>query len=53
MIERLTRSITTAFTDPRVKILGLTVYYLAILGALMVMSARGAFSTPAFIYQGF
>ncbi len=39
--------------DPRVRVLLLTLYYLLIILALIVMYGRGDFSTPPFIYQGF
>ncbi len=39
--------------DPRVRILLLTLYYLLIIIALIIMYGRGDFSTPPFIYQGF
>ena len=53
MIARLTRSITTVSADPRVRTIALTGYYLAILGALLVMATQCAFTTPSFVYQGF
>jgi hypothetical protein len=36
-----------------VRAVALTIYYLAILVALLVLYGRGDFSTPSFIYQGF
>jgi hypothetical protein len=46
-------SFTTACAKPPVRILLLTVYYLAILIGLIVLYGKGDFSTPTFIYQGF
>ena len=36
-----------------VKTLARTLYYAAIIGALIVLYGRGDFSTPPFVYQGF
>ena len=33
--------------------LAMTLYYLGIIAALIVLYGRGDFSTPKFIYQGF
>ncbi len=52
-IKRLTRSFTTVFTDPRTRVVLLTLYYLAIIAGLIVMYGRGNFTTPKFVYQGF
>jgi cytochrome bd-type quinol oxidase subunit 2 len=38
---------------PRAHSIVLTSYYLAIIGALILLYGRGDFSTPAFVYQGF
>jgi len=38
---------------PRARTVALTVYYLAIIIALILLYGRGDFSTPAFVYQGF
>ena len=53
MTERLTRSITTISTDPRLRLAGLTAYYVAILIAVMTLSTFSSFTTPGFVYQGF
>jgi hypothetical protein len=37
----------------RLRVAGLTLYYLAVIAALIVLYGRGNFSTPRFIYQGF
>jgi len=37
----------------RVRVLAVTIYYLAIIAALIVIYGRGDFSTPSFVYQGF
>jgi hypothetical protein len=41
------------FAQPRVRFAILTIYYLAILVALVALYGRGNFSTPPFIYQNF
>ena len=38
---------------PRVRFVMLTMYYLAILVALVALYGQGDFSTPPFIYQNF
>ena len=38
---------------PRTRLVVLTIYYLAIIGGLVVLYGRGDFSTPSFVYQGF
>jgi hypothetical protein len=35
------------------RVLGLALYYLAILIAIIVLHGRGGLETPKFIYQGF
>ncbi|MDB6138046.1 MAG: hypothetical protein JWO94_1118 [Verrucomicrobiaceae bacterium] len=37
----------------RPKVLWLTLYYLAVLVAVIVLHARGNFTAPPFVYQGF
>jgi hypothetical protein len=37
----------------RLRVVGLTLYYLFVIAALIVLYGRGNFSTPKFIYQGF
>jgi hypothetical protein len=41
------------FARPRVRFLTLTIYYLAILVALVALYGQGDFSTPPFLYQNF
>lgn len=53
MIKRSTTFITTASTNPRVRVVVLTLYYLAIIVGLIILYGRGDFTTPKFIYQGF
>jgi len=43
----------TLITNPLVRGLLLTLYYLAIVLVLILMYGKGDFSTPPFIYQGF
>jgi hypothetical protein len=38
---------------PRTRLVVLTVYYLAIIAALILLYGRGDFSTPPFVYQDF
>lgn len=46
-------ALTHLFARPGVRLVVLTLYYLAILIGLIVLYGRGDFSTPSFIYQGF
>lgn len=46
-------SITTLCRNRLVQIGALTLYYLAILGGVLVVSSHAAFTTPGFVYQGF
>ena len=41
------------FARPRVRFVTLTIYYLAILVALVALYGQGDFSTPPFLYQNF
>lgn len=38
---------------PRMRIVVLTAYYLAIIAGLVALYGRGDFSTPPFVYQEF
>ncbi len=38
---------------PRMRVVVLTVYYLAIIAGLIALYGRGDFSTPPFVYQEF
>jgi hypothetical protein len=38
---------------PRTRVVLITIYYLAIIAALLALYGRGDFSTPAFVYQEF
>jgi hypothetical protein len=38
---------------PHLRRAWLILYYLAVIGGLIVMYSRGDFSTPPFVYQGF
>ena len=40
-------------THPRTRLILQTLYYLAIIAALIALYGRGDFSTPAFVYQEF
>ncbi len=53
MIKRSTIFITAAYHNPTVRVVALTLYYLAIILGLIALYGRGDFSTPSFIYQGF
>jgi len=37
----------------RARVLWLTLYYMAVLVAVIVLHARGSFTAPPFVYQGF
>jgi hypothetical protein len=52
-IKRWTSFFTGLYVSPWVRIVTLTLYYLAILVGLIVMYGKGDFSTPSFVYQGF
>lgn len=42
------------FADhPRTRFVALTLYYLAVIAALILLYGRGDFSTPPFVYQEF
>jgi D-Ala-teichoic acid biosynthesis protein len=51
--QGLTETLLHLVADPRVRLVGLTLYYLAILLGLVLLYGRGDFSTPPFVYQGF
>jgi hypothetical protein len=53
MIERSMRFITTLSINPRVRVLALTAYYLAVLIGTLLLWARAGAVTPSFVYQGF
>ncbi len=53
MIRRWTPLFTTIYHSPTVRVVVLTLYYVAILLALLAMYGRGHFETPSFIYQAF
>jgi D-Ala-teichoic acid biosynthesis protein len=53
LIRRWMRSITDLYNNPVGRVVLLTLYYLAIIAALILMYGKGNFSTPKFIYQGF
>jgi len=40
-------------SHPQVRVAGLTVYYLAIIIALILLYGRGDLATPPFVYQDF
>ncbi len=52
-IKFWTSFFTALFTSPTVKVIALTIFYLAIMLALIIMYGKGDFSTQPFIYQGF
>jgi hypothetical protein len=39
--------------SPLLRVLGLTLYYVAIITVLVCLYGKGDFSTPSFIYQNF
>jgi len=52
-MKSLMTFITTASTNPWVRVILLTLYYFAIIAALIVMYGKGNFTPPDFVYQGF
>ncbi len=46
-------SITTRFNSPPLRLLLRAIYYLGILGALLLVSELVGFAPAGFIYQGF
>jgi hypothetical protein len=53
LTKRWISSITSLSSRPPVRLAALTVYYLAVLVALIVMYGKGDFSAASFVYQGF
>jgi len=53
MLKRWMPFFTRVLADPRLRAVGLTLYYLSILIGLVLLYGKGDFSTPPFIYQGF
>lgn len=53
MLRPLMHLCTACSTNPAVRVSALTLWYLAIIVALIVLYGKGDFSTPRFIYQGF
>jgi D-Ala-teichoic acid biosynthesis protein len=49
-MERLKRWLEA---HPGARLAALTLYYLAIIAALILLYGRGDFSTPPFVYQDF
>ena len=47
------RQLNERLSRPWVRFVALTIYYLGILIGLIVLSGRGDFATPTFIYQNF
>lgn len=47
------RSITTSFRSPVWRVVLLTLYYVMIIAALVVLYGKGDFSSGGFVYQGF
>jgi hypothetical protein len=45
--------LSNRFARPWVRFVTLTIYYLAILVALVALYGQGDFSTPPFVYQNF
>ncbi len=53
MAQRWPNRIAGLAASNRLRGVGVTLYYLAIIAALIVLYGKGDFSTPGFIYQGF
>ncbi len=43
----------SSMTAGRMRIFWLTLYYISVLVAVVVLHARGSFTAPPFVYQGF
>ncbi len=52
-MKHSTRFITELYSNPRVRMVALTLFYLAILIGLVVLYGRGDFSMHGFVYQDF
>ena len=50
---RVARGWRAVVADPRVRVTALAVYYLAILGGLLVLYGGANVTAPSFVYQGF
>ena len=44
---------TIIFNHPVLRVVALTLYYLAVIAALIAIYGRGDFSAPPFVYQDF
>ncbi len=53
MFASWTPFFTSLYSNPTLRILALTLYYLAIILGLIILYGKGDFSTPPFVYQGF
>ncbi len=53
MLGRWTPFITRLRADRRVRVVALTLYYLAIQAGLFALHRKGDVAAPDFIYQGF
>jgi hypothetical protein len=53
LTRRWISSITGNFARPRVRLVLLTLYYLAIVLMLILLYSTGNFATSSFVYQGF
>jgi uncharacterized membrane protein len=53
VLRRTIQRITTLSNHPQVRVVALTLFYLAILLALIALYGKGDFTTPPFIYQGY
>ncbi len=53
MAQRRPNWIAGLAASDRLRGAGVTLFYLAIIAALIVLYGKGDFSTPGFIYQGF
>ncbi len=52
-IRRLILFITIRRTNAALNTLLLVLFYLLIIGGLLILYGKGNFSTPPFVYQGF
>jgi hypothetical protein len=51
--KQWTSFFTGLYTNPWVRIISLTLYYVAILVGLILIYGKGNFSAPSFVYQAF
>ena len=53
VLTRMDSIVARFFASPGLRLLVVTLYYLAIIAGLVWLYGKGDFSTPSFIYQNF